>query len=62
MRLFLKNKKVQAARIILLLTIGVALNIAAWIALNLKIVPPWPVWIVCVVISIIGIYTIISTE
>ena len=62
MKFFLKDKKIQVARIILLLIAGAVLGLGMVIAFNLKALSSIPVWMVNAFIVVVTVYAMKYSE
>lgn len=62
MRFLLEDKAVQAGRIFLLLFAAAVLGEGIWIAFNLTVLSPLPIWIGNGVIIMLVVYIMVITD
>ena len=62
MQFFLKDKWIQKARIALLLMSGVALAVGIWVAFNLTVLSPVPIWAMVALVVVATVWGMVSTE
>jgi len=62
MRLFLKDKRIQVARIILLLVAGAVLAIGIKLALSLGDLASLPVWVLNTIVIVVTMYAMKWSE
>ena len=62
MRFFLKNRKLQVARIALLLGAGIIIVAGIWIAFSLKVISTLPIWILIALTIGVVVYALRMDE
>ena len=58
MRFFLKDRRLQVARIILLLLAGAVIGEGIWVAFSLKVLCTIPIWIVIAIVIGVVVYAL----